>query len=93
MARAIIVTSTSWFTIDVAPLIAVGVHFDRKFAKIKYSEIRSLNKQNNDAEIEIVFSNGEIKKMSYDTVTVDGVDPTDQNDFFNKMDAKIFPSP
>jgi hypothetical protein len=90
MAKAEIITSTNWFSIDLQPLIDLGIHFDRKFAKIKYDDIRSLNKDNNTTEIEIVFTNGEIQRMDFNNVKVDGVEPVDQDDFYNKMEVKIF---
>jgi len=92
MAGAIIITKSTSFTIDLQPLIDLGIPFDRKFARIKYEDVRSLNKENDTAQIEIVFTNGEIKCMDFNHIeTIDGNPVASQDAFYDAMEAVIFP--
>ena len=82
----VITTHTDSMSIDLG-----GLSADRKFARIKYSDIRSLVKSTDDVSVEIVFSNGEIKSFPYTAIdTVDGVAPTSQDNLFSTMEAKLF---
>ena len=68
-----------------------GLSTERKFARIKFSDIRSLTKNIDDVTVSIVFSSGEIYGFPFDQVEeIDGVKPISQDDLFNKMETKIF---
>ena len=69
-----------------------GLSQDRKKARIKFSDIRSLVADTDDATVEMVFSSGEI--YSFPFVVVDEIDgDTDissQNILYDKMEDIIF---
>ena len=68
-----------------------GLSADRKYARIKYSDIRSLVADTDDATVEIVFSSGEIYSFPYTAIdSVDGVTPTDQDHLFTLIETKLF---
>ncbi len=69
-----------------------GLSADRKKARIKFSEIRSLVADTDDATVEIIFTNGEIKGFPYTEVDeIDGdTDISSQDILFDKMETKLF---
>ena len=82
----IIITHTDSLTVDLN-----GFSKDRKKARIKYSDIRSLVADTDDMTVELVFSSGEIYSFPYVAVaSVDGVTPTSQDNLFELMEVKIF---
>lgn len=81
-----ITNHTNSFTVDLG-----GLSADRKYARIKYSDIRSLVADTDDATVEIVFSSGEIYSFPFQVVaSVDGVQPTSQDHLFQLMESKLF---
>lgn len=81
-----ITTHTDSFTVDLG-----GLSADRKYARIKYSDIRSLVADTDDSTVELVFSNGEIYSFPYQAVdSIDGTKPTSQDNLFQLMEAKLF---
>lgn len=86
--------TTDAMIIDLRPFIMLNipnVNFDRKYVKIKINDIRSATMNNNDSEVQIVFSNGEIQTMNFAYIdTIDGATVANQQEFFDKIDAKIF---
>jgi len=69
-----------------------GLSADRKKARIKNSDIRSLVADTDNATVELVFSSGEI--YSFPFIVVDEIDGdtaiTSQDILYNKMEAIIF---
>ena len=81
-----ITTHANSLTVDLG-----GLSADRKKARIKFSDIRSLVADTDDATVEIVFSSGEIYSFPFQAVdAVDGVQPTSQEHLFSLMEAKLF---
>lgn len=81
-----ITTHTDSMTVDLG-----GLSTDRKKARIKFSDIRSLVADTDNATVEIVFSSGEIYSFPFQAVdSVDGVTPTDQDHLFSLMETKLF---
>jgi hypothetical protein len=81
-----ITTHTDSMTVDLG-----GLSNDRKKARIKYSDIRSLVQSTDDVTVEIVFSSGEIYGFPFSVVDeVDGVAPTSQDDLYIKIETKLF---
>lgn len=87
MAKIEITFTANAFRLDLNTLAK-----DRKVAKIHFSEIRALCMTNNEEDIEIVFSNGEIKLINYNDVDKIDADTsiTSQQILFDKFDAKLF---
>lgn len=82
----VITTHTKSFTVELN-----GLSVDRKKARIKYEDIRSLVTLTDNATVNIIFTNGEIYGFPFQAVTtIDGVGVTDQDDLFDTMEAKIF---
>ena len=85
----VITTSTDGlsFSIDLG-----GLSSDRKKARIKVGDIRSVTQSTDNATVEIVFSNGEIQGFPYTIVDeIDGdTNITTQDILFDKMEAIIF---
>ena len=69
-----------------------GLSADRKLAKIRISDIRSVVTDTDDASVEIIFSNGEIQVFPYTVVDEINGDTniTSQDILFNKIEAIIF---
>jgi len=68
MANLIITSDAVSIKIDLGVLAT-----DRKYARISIADIRSVVKTNDESNIEIVFSNGEIQKIPYQNVdSIDG---------------------
>lgn len=88
MANAVITFFNDSFKIELNDLTK-----DRKLAKIKFNSIRSLTLPNNDNEVQIVFSNGELHTLSYQQIdSIDGdTNISSQEILFDKFDAKLFP--
>jgi len=82
----IITTHADSFSIDLN-----GVSNDRKKARIKYSDIRSLVADKDEKCVELVFSSNEIYYLDYNSIDeLDGTAPTDQDDLYSRLEAKIF---
>ena len=75
------------FTVDLN-----GLSADRKRARIKFVDIRSLTELTDNVTVEIVFTNGEIQGFPYSAVTsIDGdTNISSQDILYNKMEAKLF---
>ena len=87
MAGAVITFHADSFTIELNDLSN-----ERKKARIKLLDIRSLVAGKDDATVEIVFSNGEIQAFPYQAVDdIDGdTNITSQAILYDKLEAKIF---
>lgn len=85
--KAVITTHTESFTIELNDLATDPSQ--RKKARIDFKDIRSLAKRNDDKTIEIIFTNGEIKGMSYENIDeIDGdTDITSQSILYNKLET------
>jgi hypothetical protein len=82
----VITTHTDSLTVNLN-----GLSKDRKKARIKYSDIRSLVTDTDDMTVELVFSSGEIYSFPYVAVAnIDGVQPTSQEHLFELMEIKLF---
>jgi hypothetical protein len=84
----IVVTShVGSFTIDLG-----GLSADRKKARIKTEDIRSVVADADNACVEIIFTSGEIQVFSYAVVDeIDGdTSITSQDILYDKMEAIIF---
>ena len=83
----VITSHTNSITIDLG-----GLSTDRKKARIKKSEIRSIVSDTDNMTVEIVFTNGEIQSFPF--VVVDEIDGdtsiTTQDILYDKMEAIIF---
>jgi len=81
-----ITTHTDSLTVDLG-----GLSADRKYARIKYSDIRSLVADTDNATVELVFSSGEIYSFPFQAIdSVDGVVPVSQDNLFQMIEAKLF---
>lgn len=86
MMGLIITTHTDSLTVNLN-----GLSKDRKKARIKFSDIRSLVADTDDSTVELVFSSGEIYSFPFEAVeSVDGVQPTSQENLFDLMESKLF---
>lgn len=83
-----IVTGVNSLSIDLG-----DVSTERKYARIKYSDIRSLTKSIDNTTVSVIFSSGEIYGFPY--TIVDEVDGdtviTSQDILFDKLESKLFP--
>ena len=85
----IVITSHSdSFTIDLN-----GVSTDRKKARIKLTDVRSLVADTDNTTVEVVFSSGEIYSFPFQAIAeIDGDTAiSSQEVLYNKMEAIIFP--
>ena len=78
---------TDSLTVDLG-----GLSADRKKARIKFSDIRSITQSTDNATVEIIFSNGEIQGFPYMYVDeVDGDTAINSQDIlFDKIEAILF---
>ena len=69
-----------------------GLSADRKKARIKFSDIRSLVADTDNATVELVFSSGEIYSFPFLVVdSIDGdTDISSQDILYDKMETIIF---
>lgn len=83
----VITNHTDSFTVDLG-----GLSADRKKARIKKSNIRSLVADTDDATVELIFTSGEIYSFPYTSVDeVNGnTDITSQDKLYNAMEPIIF---
>lgn len=69
-----------------------GLSSDRKKARIRLNDIRSITQSTDDETVEVIFSSGEINGFRYMVVeSVDGdTDITTQEKLYNAMSLIIF---
>ena len=85
MMGIVIVSYTTAFDVDLG-----GLSADRKEARIRKNDVRSVVMDTDDITVELVFSSGEIYKFPYSSVdSVDGTAPTDQAHLYSLMNTVL----
>jgi hypothetical protein len=84
---AIITSHVGSFTIDLN-----GVSADRKKARIKTVDVRSVVADTDNISVEIVFTSGEIQRFPYQAIeSIDGdTNISTQDILYDKMETIIF---
>ena len=82
-----ITTHTDSFTIDMG-----GLSKDRKKARVKYNDIRSIVTDTDNETVEVVFSSGEIYYFNFNVIdSIDGdTNISSQDILYDKIEAILF---